>query len=138
MGRRRHRRPGRRCRPVTLRGRPFPLRRRLELLGRRIGFLEAIEIAEVLSGFFRRRGGGWIRTGRRRGRDGCRVRGRWRRIRDRAYGGRVVGNGYSLGTDAAADEDAQQKDDDRHDGRRHEQEYELFPVQLNLVKALVR
>ena len=36
--------------------------------------------------------------------------------------------------DAAPDQHAAQEDHDRHDGRRHEQEDELLPAQLNLVK----
>src|SRR5262249_40224040 len=112
-------------------------RRGLQFLGRRLGFVETTEIAEVLGRFLRWRGRGGIGTGRRRRRGGRRVRGRGRRVRDRAHRDDAVGDGSALGTAAAPDEHAQQEDDDRHDGRRHEQEDELFPVQLDLVEAFV-
>ena len=54
---------------------------------------------------------------------------RWRR-----RGGRCEG---ALDPDAAADHHTAEEDDDRDDGGRHEQEHELFPVELNLVKGVV-
>jgi hypothetical protein len=38
---------------------------------------------------------------------------------------------------AATDENAAEKDDHRDDGRRHEEEDQLLPAQLNLVKTVV-
>ena len=43
----------------------------------------------------------------------------------------------ALGAHAAPDENAAQKNHDRHDRGGHEQKHQLLPVQLDFVKALV-
>ena len=48
-----------------------------------------------------------------------------------------VGLGAALGAHAAADKHATEKDHHRHDRGGHEEEHQLFPIQLDLVGAVV-
>ena len=126
-----HRRDRRRGSRRRSRDRSFSRRRRLEVVGRRILFAETIEIAEVVDRW--RRGSG----GRIRVRGCCGFRRRLRRRLD-GCGGRLGRGCRPLGSYAASNEDAAQEDDDRHHGRCHEQKHQLFPIQLNLMEAVVR
>jgi hypothetical protein len=63
--------------------------------------------------------------------------GHWRSVR-RWNGQRLGGDWLSdLSPHASADEHPKEKNDDGDDRSCHEQEHELFAVQLNLVKAFV-
>ena len=86
-------------------------------------------VAEIFGG--RRRCGRRRSSSRRRGRHA--LHGHWRR-RDRCCAG---GPGCRGRTHAASDEHAAQKDDNRNNGRRHEQEDQLLPAQLNLVELVL-
>jgi hypothetical protein len=103
---------------------------RLQGLSRCIVFLQSVVIRQLIGrrGRFSRRGlGGRRRRLRRR-------RGAW--IRRNGCAGRF-GSSRTIGANAASEHDAEQKNHDRDDRGRHEQEHQLFSVQLNLAEAVV-
>ena len=121
-------------RRVLLRRSRGPLGRRLQLLHRRIRLLEAVEVAEVV-GRWRRRGRRGIGAGRRR-------RSRRRQARVGVVSATLVTGVPSEGAPSCArtprpTRTPQRKITTETTGRGHEQEHQLFPVQLDFVKAFV-